>query len=77
MQEFRGADVVGQAGRWLILLLAAEQLPGGSWAYTYSVAPGVRVKIMTWPGPDMLPPHDDTFARIAAQLAQRITGSPR
>jgi hypothetical protein len=76
VREFRGADPVGQAGGWLILLLAAEQLPGGSWAYTYSVRPGVNVMIMTWPGPDMLPPHDDTYARIAAQLARRATGGP-
>lgn len=77
MQEFRGADVVGHAGRWLILLLAAEQVTGGSWAYTYSVAPGVRVKIVTRPGPDMLPAHDDTYARIAAQLAAPLTGGAR
>lgn len=69
MRESSGATAVGQAGKWLLLLLETRQLPGGNWAYTYSVRPGVNVQIVTRPGPDMLPPHDDTITALAAQLA--------
>lgn len=75
MESFRGADPVYEDAGQLVLLIAAEQLGNGSWRYTYSVAPGVNVALVTVPGPDMLPPHDATYGRIARDLGN--ARSPR
>lgn len=72
VQPFRGAAVIGQGPRWLILLTEVRQTRHGSWVYTYSIAPGRQVSFVTWPRPGMIGPYDDTFAGLCAGYAAAI-----
>jgi hypothetical protein len=66
--SWRGAQILGTIGKWLVLALSCHQLTGGSWAYTYSVAPGISVQIVVRPGPDTPGPADPSYLEVIRGL---------
>jgi hypothetical protein len=61
--------VLGRLGHGGILLLSAARGPRGTWTYTYSVAPGRQVMIVTEGGPDRVAPTDPVFLEVVNGLA--------
>lgn len=74
MQEWHGAELVGEDIAPRVLLTDVYPIGGGDWAYRYSFAPGRSVVFVVRPGPGMLSPHDDTYARLVRELG---AGYPR
>lgn len=54
-----------------VLLLAAEPGSGQRWIYTYSVAPGVVVRLVVMPGPNVPGPADPLYAPIVLGLVKQ------
>lgn len=73
MQNWSGARPVDAPTDVLVLLLSVRLTERGQVIYTYSVAPGRVVSVVTRPGPSMLPPDDPA---ILAEVAY-IEGSAR
>ena len=75
MIEWHGAAVVGGDTTPLVLLTDVYPVDGGDWAYRYSFRPGRSVVFVVRPGPGMLSPYDDTYARIARELGNHYPRS--
>lgn len=69
METFSGAEWVGHPGGPRVLLLSAQLVSGGRWAYRYSVSPGRVVTVLTEVSPGMIGPTDPDYAAVALQLA--------
>jgi hypothetical protein len=78
MQTWQGAEPLGELDGWLVLALAAVQLPGGSWAYTWSIRPGVTVSVITLPGPDTLQVTNPDWLEIIRDITRtrRVLARP-
>lgn len=73
MKNWSGARPVPAPTEAFVLLLSERLTERGQVIYTYSVAPGRVVSLVTRPGPSMLPPdHPAILAEVA-----RIEGSTR
>lgn len=64
MREFQGAEWVGPSSGPQVLLLSSEPGSGQRWVYTYSVAPGVVVRLVVMPAPGLPDPADPVYAGI-------------
>lgn len=71
MQRFSGARWVGPAKGPRVLLLSAEPGSGQRWTYTYSVSPGVVVRLVVMPGPGVPGPFDPAYAGIVLGLVKQ------
>jgi hypothetical protein len=70
VESFCGAEWVHPPKGPPVLLLASQLVSGGQWRYTYSIAPGVTVSVITRPGPGAAGPRSP----IMAQAINDITG---
>lgn len=66
MASWKGARPVDTPSAAFVLLLSEQLQDNGMVVYTYSVAPGRRVSLVTRPGPARLPPdHPAVLAEVA------------
>lgn len=64
MRVFHGAQWVGPSSGPRVLLLSSEPGSGQRWTYAYSVSPGVVVRLVVMPAPDLPDPADPVYAGI-------------